>query len=93
MGFNLEEMAAGMGIDAEAVKNAAASGDITGAINSISSAFADKGIVPSAEGKWIHFDYVPDEYEVRFGSADVTGHVVVIGTNLNEDELRKLFKK
>lgn len=44
MGFNLEEMAAGMGIDAEAVKNAAASGDITGAINSISSAFADKGI-------------------------------------------------
>ena len=52
-----------------------------------------KGIVPSAEGKWIHFDYVPDEYEVRFGSADVTGHVVVIGTNLNEDELRKLFKK
>ena len=52
-----------------------------------------KGIVPSAEEKWIHFDYVPDEYEVRFGSADVTGHVVVIGTNLNEDELRKLFKK
>ena len=44
MGFNLEEMAAGMGIDAEAVKNAAASGDITGAINSISGAFADKGI-------------------------------------------------
>ena len=44
MGFNLEEMAAGLGIDAEAVKNAAASGDITGAINSISGAFADKGI-------------------------------------------------
>lgn len=52
-----------------------------------------KGIIPSQDGKWIHFDYVPDEYEVRFGSADVTGRIVVIGTNLNEDELIKLFKK
>lgn len=44
MGFNLEEMAAGMGIDAEAIKKAAASGDISGAMNSISGALADKGI-------------------------------------------------
>ena len=52
-----------------------------------------KGIVPSTDGKWIHFDYVPDEYEVRFGSADVTGHIVVIGTDLKKDELTKVFKK
>lgn len=53
-----------------------------------------KGIVASSEGsRWIHFDYVPDEYEVRFGSADVTGHIVVIGTDLNEAEISKRFKK
>ncbi len=44
MGFNLEEMAAGMGIDAEAVKKAAASGDFAGVMNSVSGALADKGI-------------------------------------------------
>jgi G3E family GTPase len=52
-----------------------------------------KGIVQSADGRWIHFDYVPDEYEVRFGSADVTGRIVVIGTGLAEAELEKTFKK
>jgi len=44
MGLNIEEMAAGMGIDAEAVKKAAASGDIAGAMESISGALASKGI-------------------------------------------------
>ena len=52
-----------------------------------------KGIVPADDGRWIHFDYVPDEYEVRYGSADVTGRVVVIGTELNKDVLTKTFKK
>ncbi len=52
-----------------------------------------KGIVPAEDGRWIHFDYVPDEYEVRFGSADVTGRIVVIGTDLKEAELTKVFKK
>ncbi|MBP0960583.1 MAG: GTP-binding protein, partial [Oscillospiraceae bacterium] len=52
-----------------------------------------KGIVPATDGRWIHFDYVPDEYEVRFGSADVTGRIVVIGTELNKEELTKTFKK
>lgn len=44
MGFNLEEMAAGMGIDAEAIKKAAASGDFAGAMASVSGALSDKGI-------------------------------------------------
>ena len=50
-----------------------------------------KGIVPSAEGKWIHFDYVPEEHEVRFGSADYTGRLCVIGSQLKEHELGHLF--
>ncbi len=50
-----------------------------------------KGIVPTGEGKWIHFDYVPEEHEVRFGPADYTGRLCVIGSQLHEDELKKLF--
>ncbi len=52
-----------------------------------------KGIVNSEDGRWIHFDYVPDEFEVRYGNADVTGRLVVIGTNLDESKLEELFKK
>ena len=44
MGLNLEEMAASMGIDAEAVKKAAESGDISGAMESITGALAGKGV-------------------------------------------------
>ena len=50
-----------------------------------------KGIVPAADG-WIHFDYVPEESDVRMGSADVTGKICVIGSKINESELAKLFK-
>ncbi len=50
-----------------------------------------KGIVPTAEGQWIHFDYVPEEHEVRFGAADYTGRLCVIGSQLREHELHHLF--
>ncbi len=50
-----------------------------------------KGIIPDTDGKWIHFDLVPGEYEVRHGSADYTGRICVIGTNLDEDKLKNLF--
>lgn len=50
-----------------------------------------KGIVPNTEGKWIHFDLTPGEYEVRHGAADVTGRICVIGTKLEEDKLSALF--
>ena len=50
-----------------------------------------KGIV-AGEGAWIHFDYVPEEPDVREGSAGVTGRLCVIGCNLNEDALKTLFK-
>ena len=50
-----------------------------------------KGIVPCIAGGWIHFDYVPGEQNVRMGSADVTGKLCVIGAQLNETEVAKLF--
>ena len=50
-----------------------------------------KGIVPTADGKWLHFDYVPEEHEVRYGAADYTGRLCVIGSRLDEHELHHLF--
>ncbi len=50
-----------------------------------------KGIVPATDGKWIHFDYVPGEQNIRYGSAGVTGRLCVIGSKLNETELKALF--
>ena len=50
-----------------------------------------KGIVPAGDGKWLHFDYVPEEHEVRFGPADYTGRLCVIGANLDEHKLHELF--
>ena len=50
-----------------------------------------KGIVPAADGKWLHFDYVPEEHEVRFGPADYTGRLCVIGADLDEHKLHELF--
>ena len=51
-----------------------------------------KGIVPAVDGSWIHYDFVPEESDVRTGSADYTGRICVIGSKLNESELEKLFK-
>ena len=50
-----------------------------------------KGIVPGAEGVWYHFDFVPEEYEIRTGAADVTGRMCVIGSELKEDKIKALF--
>ena len=50
-----------------------------------------KGILPAADGSWIHFDYVPEEYNVRTGSADVTGKLCVIGSKLDEKGIEALF--
>ncbi len=51
-----------------------------------------KGILASAEGEWIHFDYVPGEQDIRRGAADVIGRLCVIGSKLHEDALKELFK-
>ena len=50
-----------------------------------------KGIVPAADGTWIHFDYVPEEYNVRVGGADIIGKVCVIGSKLDEKGIAALF--
>ena len=50
-----------------------------------------KGIVPTEGGKWLHFDYVPQEHEVRLGAADYTGRLCVIGSKLDEGKLKTLF--
>ncbi len=50
-----------------------------------------KGIVESTDGSWIHFDYIPGEADVRNGSAGITGRLCVIGSNLNEENLSKVF--
>ena len=50
-----------------------------------------KGIVAGENGEWIHFDYVPGESEVRTGSSDVTGKIVVIGSEVKKDAVKALF--
>ena len=50
-----------------------------------------KGIVENADGGWIHFDYVPEEADVRSGSAAVIGRICVIGADINEEKLAELF--
>ena len=50
-----------------------------------------KGIVAGEDGKWVHFDFVPGEHNVRFGSADVMGRLCVIGSKLDEAAICKLF--
>ncbi len=50
-----------------------------------------KGIVAAADGTWIHFDYVPEEHDVRTGSAAVIGKLCAIGSRLNEQAVAQLF--
>ena len=50
-----------------------------------------KGMVECTDGTWLYFDMVPGEYEIREGEPDYTGRIVVIGTEIHEDELLELF--
>ena len=51
-----------------------------------------KGVLPAADGeRWIHFDHVPGEVEIRRGPAGVIGRLCVIGSKINEDALKALF--
>ena len=50
-----------------------------------------KGIIAMTDGNWKQFDLVPEEYEVRDGQPDYTGRLCVIGTDIKEEELMKLF--
>ena len=51
-----------------------------------------KGIVAAADGgQWLHYDFVPEEHQVRRGPADYTGRLCVIGSKLDENKLAALF--
>lgn len=50
-----------------------------------------KGMLPSEDGIWLHFDMVPEEIEIRQGAPDYTGRLCVIGSHLKEDKLAQLF--
>ncbi len=50
-----------------------------------------KGILPSNEGKWIHFDYIPGEADIREGAPDIIGRICVIGAEIDEEAIASLF--
>ncbi len=50
-----------------------------------------KGIVMAEDGRWIHFDYVPGEPNVRYGTASVTGRICVIGSKIKKEKIKELF--
>ena len=51
-----------------------------------------KGMLPTPEGTWLYFDFVPEEYEIREGKATYTGRFCVIGSKINESALQALFQ-
>ena len=70
-------------------------------INSILESFSEsddygmilraKGIVEGKDGQWIHFDYIPGEADVRFGSAGIIGRLCVIGAGIDKEKIKELF--
>ena len=50
-----------------------------------------KGVVAGTDGQWIHYDYVPEEQQVRTGPAAFTGRICVIGSHIRQDALKELF--
>ncbi len=73
--------------------------EITEKLSALSDAVAygiilrAKGIVEGKDGRWIHFDYIPGSVDVRFGGAEVTGRLCVIGSKIDEHEIEELFLK
>ena len=50
-----------------------------------------KGIVAADDGRWIHFDYIPGEIDVRYGTAGIIGRICVIGSALDKDKVKELI--
>ncbi len=66
-------------------------GDILDHIEETGTVLRAKGIVEARDGSWLHFDYIPGEKDIRTGGAQLTGKACVIGTDLDEDKIRKMF--
>lgn len=50
-----------------------------------------KGMLQLEDGKWIQFDMVPEQVEIRDGSPESIGKFVVIGTELNKEKIKAVF--
>lgn len=50
-----------------------------------------KGMVEGKDGRFIFFDYVPGKKDIRDGSIQTIGKAVVIGTEIDEEDIRKKF--
>lgn len=50
-----------------------------------------KGIVPSTDGSWLFFDYVPGDADIRIGSPAYTGLITVIGNQVDVDRIKEIF--
>ncbi len=50
-----------------------------------------KGIVSTPDGKWIHFDYVPGEIDIRYGKASIIGRLCVIGAGIEKEKIKELL--
>lgn len=50
-----------------------------------------KGYVAEDDEKWLHFDYIPSVPDVRYGTPSVTGRICLIGTDIKESAIKKLF--
>lgn len=61
-------------------------------LNEYGTILRAKGMLPCTDGTWMYFDLVPGEYEIREGKPDYTGRICVIGSNLEEDDLKELFQ-
>lgn len=67
--------------------------DILNTINdseSIGTVLRAKGLVKGSDG-WLHFDFVPGDFEIRKGTSEVIGRIVAIGTNLDKSKIESLF--
>ena len=65
--------------------------DILDHIEETGTVLRAKGIVEAKDGSWLHFDYIPGEKDIRTGRAQLTGKACVIGTDLDEEKIRKMF--
>ncbi len=61
-------------------------------LNEYGTILRSKGMLPCTDGTWMYFDLVPGEYEIREGKPDYTGRICVIGSDLEEDDLKELFE-
>ena len=51
-----------------------------------------KGIVPTEDGSWLFFDYVPGDTDIRKGAPAYTGLITVIGEKVDIELIKKLFR-